>query len=148
MKRYNIIMVYDHEFKKILFCKRQKRPYAGKLNFPGGKWETGETYVDAAYRELQEETGIKKNEISSLFHLIDFIYYDTNNILELYVCKLLHDVELVPEPDGNELVWVDIDRADFSNSEIFGGDGNILHCYLIAEHNRERIFPGEQETLL
>ena len=53
MKRYNIVMVYDQEMKRILFCKRKKRPYLGKLNFPGGKWEEGETYIDGAYRELR-----------------------------------------------------------------------------------------------
>lgn len=85
MKRYNIIMVYDQEFRRILFCKRKKRPYIGKLNFPGGKWEEGEEYIDAAYRELWEETGIN----------------------------------------------------------IFGGDGNILHCYLMAERNRKLIFASD-----
>ena len=38
-------MVYDQEFRRILFCKRKKRPYIGKLNFPGGKWEEGEEYI-------------------------------------------------------------------------------------------------------
>ena len=81
MKRYNIVMVYDQEFKKLLFCKRKKRPYIGKLNFPGGKWEEGETYTDAAYRELREETGITKDAISPMFHLMDYIYI---TILEVY----------------------------------------------------------------
>ena len=27
-------------------------------------------------------------------------------MLELYVCRLLYNVELTPEPDGNELIWV------------------------------------------
>lgn len=140
MKRYNIVMVYDYEFKRILFCKRRKRPYVGKLYFPGGKWETGETYIDGAYRELWEETGIGKDVISPMFHLVDFTYYDSNSILELYVCRMLHDVELVPEPGGNELVWINIDGTDFGNDEIFGGDGNILHCYMMAERNRNLIF--------
>ena len=143
MKRYNIVMVYDQEFKKLLFCKRKKRPYIGKLNFPGGKWEEGETYIDAAYRELREETGITKDAISPMFHLMDFTYYDTGSILELYVCRLLHDVELTPEPDGNELIWVSTEGIDYADTEIFGGDGNILHCYLMAERNKEMIFMNE-----
>lgn len=141
MKRYNIVMVYDKEMKRILFCKRKKRPYLGKFNFPGGKWEDGETYIDGAYRELQEETGIGRDVITPMFHLMDFLYYDTNIILELYVCRLIRDVELVQEADGNELTWVTIEGADFGNTEIFGGDGNILHCYLMAERNRKLIFP-------
>lgn len=140
MKRYNIIMVYDHDFKRILFCRRKKRPYLGKLNFPGGKWEEGETYFDSAYRELWEETGIGHDAITPMFHLIDYLYYDTDSILELYVCRLRRNVELLPEENGNELIWVSIEGTDFGDNEIFGGDGNILHCYLMAKRNHELIF--------
>ena len=143
MKRYNIVMVYDQEMKRILFCKRKKRPYIGKLNFPGGKWEEGETCIDAAYRELQEETGIERDAITPMFHLIDFSYYDTDSILELYVCRLLHAVELVQEAGGNELIWIPIEGTDFGNTEVFGGDGNILHCYLMTERNKKLIFSNE-----
>lgn len=72
MKRYNIIMVYNQEMRRILFCKRKKRPYIGKLNFPGGKWEEGEAFIDAAYRELQEKTGIGCDAITPMFHLMDY----------------------------------------------------------------------------
>lgn len=143
MKRYNIVMLYDCQFERILFCKRKKHPYKGKLNFPGGKWEEGESYLDASYRELYEETGINRKDISPMFHLIDFVYYDSNSILELYVCKLMQDVELVPEPEGNELIWIPIKGTDFADTEVFGGDGNILHCYLMGERNRNLIFPKE-----
>ena len=75
LKRYNIIMVYSLDNSKILFCKRKKSPYIGKLNFPGGKWEKGETFLDAAYREFQEETGIDKESVTLLYHLMDLTYY-------------------------------------------------------------------------
>ena len=143
MKRYNIIMVYDQEFRRILFCKRKKRPYIGKLNFPGGKWEEGEEYIDAAYRELWEETGINRELITPMFHLMDFSYYDTEIILELYICRLLQDVKLIQEAGGNELVWISTAGTDFGDTEIFGGDGNILHCYLMAERNRKLIFASD-----
>ena len=134
LKRYNIIMVYSSDNSKLLFCKRKKPPYIGKLNFPGGKWEKGETFIDAAYRELKEETGIDKEAVIPLYHLMDLTYYNTNNLIECYVCRLTKEVELVQEAGGNELVWINIEGADFSNTEIFAGDGNILHCFLIAQH--------------
>ena len=134
LKRYNIIMVFSADNSRILFCKRKKPPYIGKLNFPGGKWEKGETFIDAAYRELKEETGIDKEAVIPLYHLMDLTYYNTNNIIECYVCRLTKEVELVQEAGGNELVWINIEGADFSNTEIFAGDGNILHCFLIAQH--------------
>ena len=134
LKRYNIIMVFSADNSRILFCKRKKPPYIGKLNFPGGKWEEGESFIEAAYRELKEETGIGKESITPLYHLMDLTYYNTNNLIECYVCRLTKEVELVQEAGGNELVWINIEGADFSNTEIFAGDGNILHCFLIAQH--------------
>ena len=136
--RYNIVMIYNEDCSKVLFCKRVKPPYQGKYNFPGGKVEPGEHPFQAAYRELQEETGIRRQDITQLFHLMDFGYYDTNSLLEFFVCKLRHDVTLIPEK--NPLEWIDIDDADYSDTEMFGGDGNILHCVLMSNKNKELIF--------
>ena len=134
LKRYNIIMIFSTDNSRILFCKRKKPPYIGKLNFPGGKWEEGESFIEAAYRELKEETGIGKESVAPLYHLMDLTYYNTNNLIECYVCRLTKEVELIQETGGNELEWVSILGTDFGNTEIFAGDGNILHCFLIAQH--------------
>mgnify|MGYP002509000193 CR=1 FL=1 len=48
-------------------------PYKGLINFVGGKIEPNENGEDAAYRELLEETGITRSDIS-LVHLMDFTY--------------------------------------------------------------------------
>jgi len=42
----------------VLIEKNKPEWQAGKYNFPGGKIEEGESHVDAAIRELYEETGI------------------------------------------------------------------------------------------
>ena len=134
LKRYNIIMVFSADNSRILFCKRKKPPYIGKLNFPGGKWEEGESFIEAAYRELKEETGIGKESITPLYHLMDLTYYHVNSLIECYMCRLTEEVELIQETGGNELEWISIEGTDFGNTEIFAGDGNILHCFLIAQH--------------
>ena len=134
LKRYNIIMVFSADNSRILFCKRKKPPYIGKLNFPGGKWEEGESFIEAAYRELKEETGIGKESITPLYHLMDLTYYHVNSLIECYMCRLTREVELIQETGGNELEWISIEGTDFGNTEIFAGDGNILHCFLIAQH--------------
>ena len=61
MKKVNVILVYNKQQDKILMCKREKEPYKGKFNLVGGKVEENEDELIAAYRELQEETGITKN---------------------------------------------------------------------------------------
>ena len=55
-------------------CKRKKDPYKGLANFVGGKIEKNENGLDAAYRELEEETTITKDDIM-LLHIMDFTYY-------------------------------------------------------------------------
>ena len=66
MRGYNIIVVYNENADKILMCKRKKEPYKGLANFVGGKIEKNENGLDAAYRELEEETTITKDDITLL----------------------------------------------------------------------------------
>jgi 8-oxo-dGTP diphosphatase len=42
----------------VLLIERGHDPYAGHLALPGGYVETGETFQQAAVRELAEETGV------------------------------------------------------------------------------------------
>lgn len=124
MKRnVNLIVVFDQAKTRILMCKRKKDPYRGKYNFVGGKIKINEDHLEAAYRELKEETNISKNEIK-LTHLMDFTYYLEDTLLETYVGVLNHDVDIYG--DENELVWIDL-TSDFKNDEIFAGNGNIYH---------------------
>jgi len=51
------IAVVLHE-GRFLLVKRKKEPNANTWGFPGGHVELGETALDAAVRELAEETGV------------------------------------------------------------------------------------------
>ena len=84
MQGYNCIMVYkDEQRKELLFCKRKKDPYKGKFNLVGGKIEPGENGFDAAYRELEEETGITREEIRILAQK----YFCKENLIEVIAGK-------------------------------------------------------------
>ena len=95
-KVMNCIVVFNKDKDKVLFCKRKKEPFKDRLNFVGGKVEPGETSEDAAYRELQEETGITRRQIR-LYRLMDLTYYYQDFILEIYVGRLNEDVVLKEE---------------------------------------------------
>ena len=123
MKIMNVIVVYDHTGQKILMCRRRKDPYKGKLNFVGGKLEPGEASEAAAYRELQEETGISRQDIS-LVHLMDMVYHTYHMQIEVYVGRLKREV--VVSGDENELLWLDA-NGDFEDMSRFAGQGNIAH---------------------
>ena len=72
MKQYNLLFILNKEKNAILMCKRTSNPYNGKYNMCGGKIENNEALLNSAYRELYEETGITKNEIT-LKPFMDFI---------------------------------------------------------------------------
>ncbi len=87
---------------KILLLKRRSLPFIvnpGIWWFPGGHRERGETYADAAYREIEEETGIKKTNLillvrpekmrilelknGRLWENMFFIFYSKTNRIKL-----------------------------------------------------------------
>jgi len=123
MKKLNLILVYNKTEDKILMCKREKEPYKGKFNLVGGKVEQNEDELQAAYRELQEETGITNNDIK-LFHFMNFQYKMSNIELEVYVGNLNKDIDLKEEV--NKLYWID-KKENFFDMDNFAGEGNIGH---------------------
>ena len=135
MKKYNVSVIFDKTEKKLLICKRAKNPFKGKLNFVGGKVEPNETEDESAYRELYEETGISKRDIT-LTRVLDFKYYFENLELEVYCGKIKNDVTLKEEV--NKLLWVDR-TENFCDSERFAGNMNIEHIIRICELHRDKV---------
>ena len=136
MKKLNIVLVYNKEEDKILMCKREKEPYKGKLNLVGGKVEQGENELHAAYRELQEETGITKDDIK-LTNLMNFEYKVQDMEVELYVGKLNKEKKLVEEV--NKLYWID-KKDNFFDVEKYAGEGNIGHMVRQVELYKDKLF--------
>lgn len=136
MKGSNIIAVFNKDHTKVLMCKRRSDPYKGKYNFVGGKIEQGEDGMSAAYRELEEETGITRRDIS-LIHFIDFTYHWYGIRLEFYIGRLDSDIPV--HGDENDLLWIPLD-SDFFDITTFAGEGNIGHMMLLVEMEKEKIF--------
>ena len=130
MQGLNVIWVFNPTADKVLMCKRHKQPYKGLYNLVGGKIDAGESGLTAAYRELQEETGITDIK---LHHLMDFTYFMKDSCrVEVYFGKLPHDVAVCG--DEKELVWLGINE-DFFDMTKFAGEGNIGHIYEIIKQN-------------
>ena len=117
-------------------CRRRKEPYRGRLNLVGGKIESGEDHLAAAYRELAEETGVTEMDVT-LLHLMDFSYYNPDCLLEVYAGQLCREVAV--HGDENDLLWVPASE-DFFDTTRFAGDGNIGHIQIIAQYRRDKGF--------
>lgn len=123
MRKLNLIVVFNTNLDKVLFCIRAKEPYKGLYNFVGGKVEENESNDNAAYRELFEETGISNQDIE-LEHFMDLNYFKYENNLQVYYGILKHEVDLAEEK--NKLEWVAINEKLLDNSK-FAGNYNIPH---------------------
>lgn len=139
MKKLNVIIVYNKEENKILMCKREKDPYKGKYNLVGGKLEKNEDSLAGAYRELEEETGITKDD-TILTYLMNFEYKLLDMQLQVFVGKLNKEKTLVEEV--NKLYWMDLNE-NFFDEEKFAGEGNIGHMLCQVNINKKQIFEGD-----
>ena len=139
MKKLNVIIVYNKEENKILMCKREKEPYKGKYNLVGGKLEENEDSLEGAYRELEEETGITKDD-TILTYLMNFEYKLLNMQLQVFAGKLNKEKTLVEEV--NKLYWMDLNE-NFFDEEKFAGEGNIGHMLCQVNINKKQIFEGD-----
>ena len=135
MKKLNVVLVYHYKEDKILMCKREKEPYKGKFNLVGGKVEENENELDAAYRELQEETGITAKDII-LTHIMNFQYKMFDTELEVFAGKLNKNVKLIEEV--NKLYWMD-KKENFFDINKFAGEGNIEHMIQQVEIYKDEV---------
>lgn len=114
MKQYTLTIVFSNNMERMLMCFHNK---LRQFNFVGGKILPGETAIDASYRELEEETGITRNDISlhtvetinvpSVEHLLageeglDATMVITTGIVNKPVVNLI--------PEINPLFWMAVD---------------------------------------
>lgn len=143
MQGYNVLMVYNGDMDRLLMCERLKDPYEGLSNLVGGKIETGETGIEAAYRELLEETNISREDII-LHHLMDFKYYLQDCYVEVYVGKLKKEVSVFG--DENLLYWSDLNN-DFFDMALYAGEGNIGHMIEQVNYFKGKLFADENSIV-
>ena len=108
--------------KNVLLVKRNKDPNKGFWSIPGGKQILGETLVEAAQRELVEETGVRVDSLL-LVDVADSIIADAEG-------KIKYHYTLVDYMghwySGNF-------RAGDDAQEVRGGHMNELSSYSLLE---------------
>ena len=142
MQGYNVILLFSEDTERILLCKRKKNPYIGLNNLVGGKIELNEGGLEAAYRELFEETAVSKSDVK-LRHLMDFKYYFQNCYVEVYAGKLIREVFV--NGDENDLFWSDLSHIFFDMKQ-YAGEGNIGHMIEQVKMCADKIFADDYRT--
>lgn len=98
---------------KFIFQERHKQPYYGYWGFPTGKIRWGETMVEAAARELREETGLTATlRVVGIHHKLD--YDENKEMLEDKYLVLVHGInpqgEMIVETETHTNHWLTPDE--------------------------------------
>jgi 8-oxo-dGTP pyrophosphatase MutT (NUDIX family) len=90
--------------------------HKGIWGFPKGKHNKGETHIDGGYRELEEETGLKRHQINAIDIETFYLHEVTDKGVESVRLYLGTTDKLIPpkiqdEEELQECRWVKVDDA-------------------------------------
>ena len=105
-----VVLIDNKDSYKLLTIKRKNEPYKGYNALPGGVIDENETILDAALRELKEETSL---EVDNLFFVgyFDKPYRDprNKNCTSYVYCKILNEKPIVKaSDDATDCEWIEI----------------------------------------
>jgi len=120
--------------ESLLLIRRTKAPYKGYLGLPGGKMEAGETPLDAARREMLEETGLKRPKPRWLGRVIDLLVEGAPPhdlfILDVFEVTLAEGALSQPSFEGT-IVRLPLEELDARADEIIPADVQIIRRLVV-----------------
>ena len=107
-----VIIVLQKDDDEVLVQERLKHPFYGYIGYPGGKIRWGETIIEAAARELLEETNLEANfTYRGIYHE----HIKSEETGELLEDKIFHIVngklvggELIKQFEGGKNSWISL----------------------------------------
>ena len=115
--------------KDVLLVKRNKDPNKGFWSIPGGKQILGETLVEAAQRELVEETGVRVDSLL-LVDVADAIISDAEGKIKYHYTLVdymghWYSGDSSAGDDAQEVRWVHMN--ELSSYSLLEKTMNIIH---------------------
>ncbi|OED46254.1 NUDIX hydrolase [Leisingera sp. S232] len=113
----------------VILVQRGKEPKAGWWGFPGGHVEMGETAMQAAARELMEETGVAATPLEYLTN-VDVISRDATEavqrqyLLTVVLCEH-QGGEPVPADDAEQAEWVPVAEIESRGLQLLDQVGEV-----------------------
>jgi len=86
----------------------------GNHSFPKGKRNKGESYIDTAWRELKEETGLTQEHVKILDNIyIDEVSQKGNPSVRYFIGQLITPIEIFTfdKEELQNVRWVNINDA-------------------------------------
>lgn len=111
-----------------LLVKRRNPPNAGLWGFPGGHVEWGETALEAAARELLEETGVVATPTGYLTN-VDIVTPTHHYLLAAVHCNYVSGIP-VADDDALDAAWVSIEDALRGDRPMSENVANVLRLAL------------------
>lgn len=113
---YGILLKND----QLLFVRKTRGPYKGKLDLPGGRPNFGEDLSLTLFREIEEETGVVVKKASLFKNLSCLVKYKEEgkekSLYHIALVYLIFDfdesrLEKKNSEDVNGYEWVSIEEA-------------------------------------
>jgi len=137
-----IILFLQNNELSVLFIKRtpDPGPHSGQIAFPGGAKEVNETHLDAAYREVEEEIGIKKQDLTFIASLSS-LYIPVSKFLVfpfVFFCEQLPALTINKTEVEKILIF---SVKDFLNSDVLSTSTiyyyqkeYLVPCFLVNDN--------------
>lgn len=113
-----VIALIRNEKGEYLFTRRKNEPAAGKLDFPGGFANIGESAESAVAREIKEELGLELTTIRYYKsmpnrYLYDGIVYFTMDLV--FLCEYDSLAGIAAADDISEFAFLDIKQVNIDD---------------------------------